>query len=258
MFKWELLLALLTHYPCAARGPKLSMYEFRFNTTELLWGWCLIMLQADFCPKLSIAPLDSNTMIHVSLWIKTDFVFAIIAETRFVFPQRRITANTSRSSDRTECTLYISQWTSFWIKLGNAFGSIACQVSRSRQPVPKRIGRFQRVRILTCRSGLQWLRRGNRNHRSWFRMCGFARRDASGFRIRRLYLRIAVIRRSGHDRLLLSLWMFWTSSMTFPIHWSSDQQILPHALLRQSHQGPHEQLLFSLIVACNVRWELLL
>ena len=59
------------------------------------------------------------------------------------FSQGRITVNTSRSGDRTDCTLYISQSTGFRIKLGNAFGSKARQVSRSRQPVHQRIGRLQ-------------------------------------------------------------------------------------------------------------------
>ena len=88
---------------------KLSMYDYSFNMTELLWGWWLIMLQANFRPKLSNAAMDSNTMINVLLCITTDFVFASIAETSYVFPQRNITANTSQSGDRTDCTLYMSQ-----------------------------------------------------------------------------------------------------------------------------------------------------
>ena len=44
------------------------------NTIVDVWRFFHnIMLQVDFRPKLSIAPLDSNTLTNVSPWINTDF-----------------------------------------------------------------------------------------------------------------------------------------------------------------------------------------
>ena len=85
-----------------------SMYVFRFNTTELFEDEALHVTSELSCAAVECG-VRSNTMINVWLSIKTDFVFASIAETCYVFPQRRITANASCSGDRTDCTLYMLQ-----------------------------------------------------------------------------------------------------------------------------------------------------